>query len=280
VEKEILFDNSALSRLVEESDGDRAALVAGLRTLGRLRLTALNVVETARTTDAELRFRKLRFYQSVSKTVAPIDEPLELLAMICRAHHDGRGSIRTGDQYAYALLTRPELATEEFRHALNDWASDHEERFDGRHRRMRERFDETFATMPEQRFAMEKEFIEFTLENAEHTLRTLVTTIYEDATEAKLDTSDVSLFLEHAMPMKIFIVAQSHALWVRSLRKEGPGKKKAGSIDTDSAVYLNFCDRFITNDHAQADTLKVANERSPSGTVVELYSDLRARLML
>jgi hypothetical protein len=68
----IFFDNSGLTRLFEERDGDRAALVAGLRTLGTLRVSALNVYETARTPSEEVRFAKLHFYREVGGNASPV----------------------------------------------------------------------------------------------------------------------------------------------------------------------------------------------------------------
>jgi hypothetical protein len=275
---EILFDNSALSRLVEENDIDRNALVAGLRTLGTLRITSLNVLETARTPDADLRNGKLNFYRELSGTIAPMNVPLEVLGLIARAHWDGTGKIDVGDRWLYGLLETPTAATEDLRSALTERAREEEARFKNIHREMRQRFEQTFSSAPQDRFASEDAFLDFAFTNVEETLGNLVTEAYRDLTGSTLSRSDVRTFLDQTPAWKIFLAAHLHALWVRSLREKGPGKKKAGIVDTDTAVYLNFSERFITNDHPQLETLRVANRFNPRTTVVELYSELRARL--
>lgn len=277
---EILFDNSALSRLVEETDSDRTALVAGLRILGTLRVTALNVLESAKTPDPELRTRKLRFYKEITGTVAPMNRPVELLAMLARSYHTKSGSIDVGDDFAYTLLETPDYASDELKNELAASAKDEEHGFASIHREMRPRFGSTFAASPTDRFATEPEFLRFAFDNAEDTLHQMVDGFFSDATGAHLSPAEVREFLDAVPAWRTFIAAHLHALWLRAVRDVGPGKKKAGVVDTDSAAYLNFCGRFITNDKPQLQTLQTANEFNPRETVVELYSDIRSRLLL
>ena len=279
MKEEIFFDNSALSRLVEETDFDRHALIAGLRTIGVLRVSSLNVLETARTFDVPLRLRKLRIYKEITGNVAPMNPPADLLAMIARAHHEGSPSISTGDQYLYNLLVNPELASDDLQKALTEHASDQEKRFKEIHQNMRERFSVVFKG-PDERFESEDAFLDFTFENAQQTLAGLVGGFYYDATNATLKPFDVPKYLDDHAPMKTFVAAHLHALWTRSVSEKGPGKKKAGIVDTDSAAYLNLCDRFITNDKPQLKTLLVANRFNPRETKIELYSDLCSRWLL
>jgi hypothetical protein len=168
VSDEIIFDNSALSRLVEETENDRKALLAGLRTLGVLHVTALNVVETAKTNDNELRLRKLAFYREVAGTVAPINSPAELLEYLIRAHHRGLPTIQTGDQQLYALLSQPSLAGDGLRDKFTIWARDEERRFSEMHAAMRERFDVSFEAGPD-RFSSEAAFMDFALNTSQST---------------------------------------------------------------------------------------------------------------
>src|SRR6185295_15647798 len=129
MDNQILFDNSALSRLVEESDVDRTALLAGLRTLGTLRVTALNVLETAKTPDPQLRMAKLRFYNEIAGTVAPLNRPVELLAILARSHCAKADSMDVGDDFAYMLLTHPERASDDLEKELAAGAKKEEDGF-------------------------------------------------------------------------------------------------------------------------------------------------------
>lgn len=275
----IFFDNSALSRLVDADDVDRKALVAGLKTLGILRISALNVIETARTPDRDLRTRKLKFYKELTRTVAPMNVPDEVLALVARAYHDGTGTISAGDQFAYNLLTDPDSVTDELRAELTQRAKKDEKRFKVTHQQLREHFDAVFEG-PDDRFDTETAFLDFTFANADNTLAKVVSGIYKEGTGVDLPPADVPEFLEKAVPIKVFIAAHLHILWTRAISQIGPGKKKAGVVDTDSAVYLNFSDRFITNDRPQFEAMTVANRFNPRNTRVELYDDLRGRLTL
>ncbi len=279
MKEEIVFDNSALSRIVEETESDRKALIAGLRTIGVLRVSSLNVLETARTSDVTLRLRKLRIYKEITGNVAPMNPPEDLLAMIARAHHEGSASISAGDQNLYNLLSNPELASDDFQKALTEHAIDQEKRFKEIHQKLRQRFSAVHEG-PDERFDSEDAFLDFTFQNSAQTLAGLVGGFYRDATNATLESSDVPKYLDDHAPMKTFVAAHLHALWTRSVSEKGPGKKKAGIVDTDSAAYLNLCDRFITNDKPQLKTLLVANRFNPRETKIELYSELRSRWLL
>lgn len=276
---EIFFDNSALSRIVEESEVDRGALIAALRTLGIPRISELNVLETARTTDPALRMEKLRIYKELTGAVAPMNEPVELLAKLAHAHLNRSDTIQAGSQQAYRLLEFPAEADEEQREAATDWAIDQEKRFRSLHEDMSGRFAGPFDTEATDALSTEAKYLEFVFETANTTLAGLVTGFYRDATGNDLPPSEVSSFLGEVPAWKVFVAAHLHALWVHSIKPRGAQKRSAGIIDTDSAVYLNFCDRFITNDHAQLQTLLVANQFNPRATIVELYSDFRSRLL-
>lgn len=277
---EIFFDNSALSRIVEEPEPDRTALVAGLRTLGTLRVSSLNVLETVKTPDDALRETKLRFYKSVAGSVAPINRPIEVLAKVARAYHDKSGHIQVGDQHLYALLLDPALATAELRRAVTEQSVADETKFRTIFREMRTRVQPTPSAATEKLFENEDAFLDFAFANVETTMGHMVTEAYCDITGAVLPMADVTAFLDAAPAWKAYVAAHLHELWVRAVREHGPGKKKAGAVDTESAVYLNFCGRFITNDRKQFDALVAANRFNPRGTVVELYDDLRSRLLL
>jgi hypothetical protein len=276
---EIFFDNSALSRLVEESDTTRAAILDALHRLGTPRISELNVIETARTTDVAIRRRKLEIYKELTGSVAPMNEPVELLAKLATAHFNCAGSIQAGSQEAYHLLANPSDATDEVRDAMTRWALDQERRFKSLHETMRANFVGPFEGEAAEVMSSEQSFVKFVFETANSTLAGLVTGFYRDATGNDLTPAAVSSFLDAVPAWKVFIAAHLHSLWVRSIKTKGPEKRSAGIVDTDSAVYLTFCDRFITNDHAQFEMLDVANGFNPRKTTVELYPDFRAYLL-
>lgn len=275
----ILFDNSALSRLVDESDTARGSILDALRRLGTPRITELNVLETVRTRDVALRRRKLEIYKEITGTVEPINEPETLLAKLARVHRHRTPRIRVGSQKAYHLLAHPSEATDDVMRAATDWARDQERRFRSRHEMIRGLFAGGVEGEAAEVLSNEQSFLNFAFETAHSTLAGMVTGFYRQATGADLAAADVRSFLDAVPAWKVFATAHLHSVWVRSIKTKGPEKRSAGFVDTVSAVYLNFCDRFLTNDKAQLQLLKVANLFNPRETIVERYSELRATLL-
>lgn len=163
---EIFFDNSALSRFVDETDADRRTMLDALRRLGTPRISELNVMETARTTDLAVRKRKLEIYKELTGTFAPMNEPVELLAKLANAHLN-RSGFKAGSQYAYHLLAHPADASDQLQRALTEWAADQETRFRSLHETMRTHFSGPFEGEATEVMTNEKAFLKYVFEKCQ-----------------------------------------------------------------------------------------------------------------
>jgi hypothetical protein len=178
------------------------------------------------------------------------------------------------------VLENPDAVSDDFRAVLTEYARMREAKFKAIHRTMRERFLALTDREGDMLLETEDAFLDFAFAESERTLGDLVTGAYREATGSELARAEVPKFLERADTWRVFIAAHLHALWIRAVEKVGPGKKKAGFLDTDSAVYLACADRFVTNDRPQLQTLRAANRFNRRGTIVDLYKDLRSRLVM
>jgi len=273
----LIFDNSALSRLFEEAERDRSALLNGLRVFGTPWISALNVYETARTPSADLRHAKLRFYGEVSGDIPPIADPMALLADAARTWRFG-GQPEPCDRIAHQILMTPQAVTDELSAAMTAGMKDQERAFREMTAQIREAFLTAYGA-GDRRFKTESELMLFFFAMPETAIHGLIAPIFAHWTGSALAPTETSDLLR--MPVwRVFMAGQIHALWLRAADKNIASPKRTGIFDTDSAAYLPFCDRFITQDRAQLATLIAANEFNARRTKVETYDELRGRLLL
>jgi hypothetical protein len=279
----IFFDNSGLTRLFEEPDTDRVALVAALRTLGTLQISALNVYETARTPHQALRSAKLHFYRELGRDAAPVADPMALLAAFARNYCCGT-RFADVDELAHRILLTPEMVTDEVRAELTEWSKDQERDFADMHLQIRTAFDVAYEEAAQQgistRFRSEAGFLQMMFALPELIIHSLIAPPYQLWTDAELDPKETGHFLDTAPVWRVFVAAQLHALWLRSATPTVASWRRTGIFDTDSAAYLPLCDRFVTSDRAQLATLATANAFNPRQTKVEFFTDLKSRLLL
>jgi|GEM_PF-6650983 len=275
----IFFDNSGLTRLFEERDTDRAALVAGLRTLGTPRVSALNVYETARTPSEEVRFAKLHFYREVGGDAAPVADPMALLAARACSYRDGSGSVEVIDELARRILIGPQIVTGDIRADLSKWSKNQERDFAEMHTQVRTAFDAAYEGIST-RFRSESDFLQMLFALPELVIHPLIAPPYHLWTGEELEPNETGRLLDTTPEWRVFVAALLHALWLRSATSTVASWKRTGIFDTGSAAYLPLCDRFITADHAQLATLEAANAFNPRRTKVEMFSELKSRLLL
>jgi hypothetical protein len=277
-QKLVFFDNSALTRIFEMSAGDRSVLVTGLKVLGGLRVTALNVYETARTPATAVRVSKLRFYREVSEGVPPIADPMALLASLARSWRFETIVDVPIDELAHKLLAEPNLATDAFSKDLTEQFRRQERDYATLHTDLRPLFHALYAG--DHKFDDESSFIETMMAAAPVLLQPLIAEAFRNWTDTELQPGDTADLLDDSDGWRVFMAAQIHTMWLRSAQSFVASSKRLGMFDTDTSVYLPFCDYFVTNDRAQLVTLSVANNFNRRRTQVELYDELKSRLML
>src|SRR6185369_132850 len=103
--------------------------------------------------------------------------------------------------------------------------------------------------------------------------------IYERQTGYRPNHDEFETFLKRVPAWTMFWLARVYALYRRSVSQQNYGKHNAGINDLDSAIYIPFCDLFITNDARQRRALKVINAANPRRTRVRSYQAMRLRLL-
>ena len=80
----------------------------------------------------------------------------------------------------------------------------------------------------------------------------------------------------------LYLGAYGYGMHCRSVRMRHYSRKRvAGAFDLGQAVYLRFCDRFVTHDFAQYQALRFLNVLHTAGRPEVLtYDAFRNRLML
>jgi hypothetical protein len=92
------------------------------------------------------------------------------------------------------------------------------------------------------------------------------------------DDAVLKTFLDLCPPMRAIVYAFELTHYDRSLRKEMALSYKAGRNDQMMAVYLPYCDQFLTDDKQQHRCLTEVASRAGIPTQVRFYDDFRSSL--
>jgi len=92
------------------------------------------------------------------------------------------------------------------------------------------------------------------------------------------DDAVLKTFLDLCPPMRAIVYAFELTHYDRSLRKEKALSYKAGRNDQLMAVYLPYCDQFLTDDKQQHRCLTEVASRAGIPTQVRFYDDFRSSL--
>ena len=273
----VSFDTSGIDRLERELPGDRDALLAGLKTLGFVRVTGLNVAESL-SIVGEHRPRRMKLIAALTGEFNPLQPPNELLADIARSYHARKGSVTLGDDACWIAIKDHTAVSDDMAADSFQWHQDREDWFGGMHRELREAYAPVFKKYQNDRPRSASFMVRYFIERAPQYWDMLLIPIYERQTGYRPSHEEFERFLKRVPSWKMFWFARIYALYRRAIRPKGYGKKNAGINDLDTAIYLPFCDWFVTNDARQRRALRVVNAVNPRGTKIMSYDALRARL--
>jgi hypothetical protein len=204
---------------------------------------------------------------------------MALLAARTCSYRDGSGSVEVIDELARRILIEPEIVTDDIRADLSEWSKNQERDFAEMHTQVRTAFDAAYEGTPT-RFRSESDFLHMLFALPELVIHPLIAPPYRLWTGEELDPNETGRLLDTTPEWRVLVAALLHTLWLRSATSTVASWKRTGIFDTDSAAYLPLCDRFITADRAQLVTLEVANAFNPRRTKVEIFTDLKSRLLL
>lgn len=272
------FDTSAIDQLERETVQDRMALVAGLRTLGRIQITGLNVSESLSIVGAH-RTQRLRFLGELTGEYKPLQMPNELLAEIARAYQERRDTVVLGDDVCWTAVKNPAVVNDHMAAIGGKWHRDRELWFFESYHELRISYTPLFKKYRDERPRSASAMIRYFIERAPTYWDALLIPIYERQTGNRPSHAEFQEFLKRVPAWRMFWLARVYALYRRAVGLRNYGKRNAGLNDLDSAIYVPFCDTFITNDARQRRALKVINAANPRRTRVLSYAAMRSRLL-
>lgn len=276
-----LFDTSALNQL--HNDPDREPLIAGIISGVTVRVSAVNVVEIAMTTNSVRMHSLMQLADRLSCGFRPLDTPEAVLGQVAKMYASGEQKAEVGvseeREGLCELMNHPDTLDHAGRERLRDWVAHMNSGFRDMHQQTRNRVDEQLRR--DLRTASVT-IRHHSSREAETFILSIVSPMYNYLTNQPLDSFDrVRQFFEHCPHWAAWWGALMYAAWGRAIRTENFGDRyNAGGVDTWSAVYLPLCDVFVTADSAQHRTLRMASAFAGRRTRVISYTAFRRHFLI
>jgi hypothetical protein len=283
------FDTSALGAKNTASlydDSDRAAVVAGLLASGRVVISAVNVIEACGCEDPARRIGLLRLQSQLSQDHRPLLVPNELLRALTIARHRGdrTATITISDRHSgiWWGLHEPEQLSEVERAEVYQWKKSLELPFDQAHQQTRSEFEKMFHAFPHNKPLSVAKFIKFLRQN-EKLILDAASPAHQRITGVGLDFFEMGKLFQELPAWPLYLAGWAYSLYHRAIKAQGFGvPSNPGTIDLMSAIYLNYCDYFITSDVKQRRALRVLNAFNPHQPKTQIisYQEFRNRLII
>jgi len=275
----IMFDTSGLNALAD--DPESGAVVRSLGVGFKVLLSETNVTEIVSTTDPARRERLLGICQHLVSAGICVNPHHGISHELARGHlaNPSRFDWRQIDIRFPELeveiarrefLADPELALEACTHnkATN-------KQFVAMYKEVREEFEPLLNRDEPITVSTVIEALD------EGPLWKLAGDFYKSGTGIDLDEAGSRKFIDACPPLRALLlslcVAQYH--WaVRDSKEESV--YKAGALDLFMAIYLPYCDRFITSDSGQHNALRLAASEAGLKTKVCTYAEFRRSWLL
>ena len=276
------FDTSAINRLLD--DPEREPIIAGLLCSGSFRVTAFNVVEIAKTTVVQKRIDLIKLLRQLSDGKYPLGRPNTILMAHAKAHaiRAPNMSICADDglEELWIELNQPELIDPDDIEKLMGFTKKLEDDFSEFSAGDREKFQESFAKVPNQRPKTAASTLRLHLNNKDK-CRPIVDDVYKRLTQKQLTDSEYEILMQEPS-WPLYFLSYAYAVHRRGIQQKNYSKNKnAGAIDLLQTVYLSFCDRFVTDDKPQYKGLRLLNVFNTNRrTQVMKYDTFRKRLLV
>jgi hypothetical protein len=287
----VCFDTSGLNQLMDDPDSER--LTSALLRDFTVYITAFNIVEIGKTTDPDRREQLRAFEQRLAGACAPLALPNQLVQRIYRAFHNRIKEIdlALGEEgrHLWWAMSEPYSVGEAERLELKQWVDDFVCPFAAANEALRPEINRLFAGYV--RPSTPKHHLRSYMEKQPHTrfwrfkwlpLYGVTADIYKRATDCVLPLRRLEAFLTMQPPIwPLYLADVAYSIYCRAFweKDHGPGNL-AGMLDLWFAVYLPFCDVFVTHDKDQYRALRflnVFNSRRPH-TRIWRWSKLRTIL--
>jgi hypothetical protein len=285
----ICLDTSAINNLLD--DADEAKLTTAIINRYEVCITALNILEIAKTKDPERRERLRAYAKHLGREIEPIELPNHLVRLLCRLFHDRATKITWNvaeerRQFWVAMSTPNSLGEQERQEAIA-WTSDLETQNTESNIQLRELLAGTVVTVGEgPRPVAPGDLFRAYLRAKWPVKYEIPSKVYKRATGKVLPLSKLDSLLE-AKPSiwPLYLMAYAFSTYYGAIWAAEDGlRNPAGLIDLWYAVYLPLCEVFVTHDTwhgGQYRALRVLNafsSRRPRAHVLT-FNQFKAKLL-
>lgn len=248
-------ETSALNHLAD--DPDRESVLGRLRAPDRqVRISAYTVAEAAATPDLARRALLLRLARTLSAPCRPLALLPDLLrrALDVYAKREPSCVVTIPPEFegVWVALKTPDEVDEDARREALDWKSQQEAWYREMHAGARSAFQQILMAHPPGkppiRTAAQLLRIYYTHPTF---LEDFFAPFFSKCGHADTFQGRARAVLWELEPWKLAFAALAVSVFDRGIRHQGPGRWKAGSIDTQQAIYLATCDVFVTADEGQ-----------------------------
>lgn len=278
----IIFDTSGVNWLLAEKD--LPAILLGLRCGFFVRVMANTFSEIAATRSGDQRAPLVSLAKelcSMGQCVLPFNWLLEahIKTFDSNARYDWR-RVPISTAHLQDLVARGEFFTDELaiaeRECLVQLQSDFEKPFRG----LRPEYKRIFDSVG-RRFRNFSEFRALIFgENGAY--RKLAEELYGQEVSTQPIAEQVYNLVSTCPPFHALLLAHARALYERCVPEKPVTafKKLAKRVDTYMAIYLPYCDQFVTADDDQHRCFDTVVSELKLSTTVVAYRDFRKRLLL
>jgi hypothetical protein len=276
------FDTSAINRLLDDPEGE--AIIEATLSVGSFRVTAYNVIEVAKTKDANRRSRLIELMRRLTDGKRPLDRPNTILLTYAEAHAARAAAVRVNTdenlEGLWIALNQPDLLDHETREEVLAWAAEWEDDFSEAVAGDREQFQSLFRKAPRERPKATASTLRAYLSKKDE-CRSLISDVYKRHTRKQLTDSEYGVLVREPV-WPLYFLGYAYAVHQRGIQEQNFSKKRnAGAIDLGQAVYLTLCDRFVSDDRAQYRGLRLLNVLNRKRrTQVMRYDTFRSRLFV
>lgn len=275
------FDTSSLNDLLNDLECN--AIATTLTSAASVRISALNILEAVKTSDAQRRYHLIKLMAQLSDGKRPLDMPDTILLSYAKAHAVGATrAIVNSDRDLdgiWNILNQPEILDDESITAAKDWARQQELAFASVVASDREVIQSILSRGDKGRNISAATTLRAYLQ-AKLECQQLVSDIYSKGTN-KLLTSNGYKVLMREDVWPLYFLSYAYGIHTRGIRiNRFSSSGNAGAIDLTQSVYLTLCDRFVTSDRAQYRALRQLNVLNTKRRAQVLqYRTFRKRLL-
>jgi len=277
--KRLIFDTTGINRLAE----DRKVadpLIAGLTSGYTVRVTATNVEESIATKNAEKRDRLLRVCKELIKGErGEIIHPFHWITEELIARFEKNGTVNWEAiplrlpayerEVALREVTDDEVSAQERAHAANVKAT-----FEAIFTDARPHFEELFRTGSESRPSSVAELVS-RLQGAGGAFWSFGQRLYERVGKRRPDEATIRGFVAECPPFRALLLAICVAQYDLVIREDYGTKPSSHRNDLFMAVYLPYCDEFVSDDRGQQVRLREVVSLCNLATRVRWYREFR-----